>query len=122
MSVSNEFVANEFIANESVSNKPVSDESVFDESGSDNSCDEDGCDYTVSIKLNIPVLVEPKVFTQSGTLSTNQKFQIRIQPNIQISPEVKASITQCVTQESSDRSDTTFPFPELIVEGLFEES
>ncbi|HEY9660954.1 MAG TPA: hypothetical protein V6C65_21070 [Allocoleopsis sp.] len=118
MSISNQSIFNESSFNESSADELISDQSSAD--GTNEQCHADDCGYTVSIKLNIPIQVEPQVFTKAASFCTNQKFQIRIQPDIQISPEVKASITNCVTQGAGDRSDSYFP--ELIVEGLFEDS
>lgn len=111
MSISNQSVSDEFHSDEFLSDQSISD-------SANEQCHADDCGYTVSIKLNIPIQVEPKVFTKAASFCTNQKFQIRIQPDIQMSPEVKASITNCVAQTASDGSDHYFP--ELIVEGLFE--
>ena len=105
----------------SISNESISSESVSNESVSHEQVNEGGCDYTVSIKLNIPIQVEPQVFTKAASFCTNQKFQIRIQPEIQMNPEVKASVTNCVTQTSSDESSNGY-FPELIVEGILEQA
>lgn len=59
---------------------------------------QDACEYTIAIKLNIPIFLEPRVFMKSGVPCTAQKIQVHLEPEIHLTPEVKSAPAVCAPQ------------------------
>ncbi|NJO40644.1 MAG: hypothetical protein HC769_19360 [Cyanobacteria bacterium CRU_2_1] len=59
------------------------------------------CEYTISIKLNVPIFLEPKVLVKSVP-HTTQKVPVHLEPEIYLKPEVSAKPALCVPQNGHD--------------------
>lgn len=79
-------------------------------------CQEEEYDYTIDLKLNIPICLEPRVFTKGLAIHTSQKVKIRIQPNIQIVPETSGAAPNCTFQVDQDQLQS-----EIILAGNLEQ-
>ncbi|MBP5976206.1 hypothetical protein HW132_26615 [Brasilonema sp. CT11] len=55
------------------------------------------CEFTVPIKLNVPILIEPKLVIQPVT-PVREKIQVHLEPDICLKSEVTATPPVCVPQ------------------------
>ena len=80
-------------------------------------CHEEEFEYAIDIKLNIPICLEPRIFTKGLSVHTSQKVKIRIQPNIQIVSDMSGTAPNCNFQVDHNQSQ-----PEIILEGTLEQA
>ncbi len=59
---------------------------------------QNACEFTVAIKLNVPVYIEPQVIMQTTPICASQKLPIHLEPEVYLQPEVKAAPTTCLPQ------------------------
>ncbi|MBR8836486.1 MAG: hypothetical protein DSM106950_21330 [Stigonema ocellatum SAG 48.90 = DSM 106950] len=62
------------------------------------------CEFTVRIKLNIPIEVNPQVLVTPPSV-TEQKIPIYLEPDIYLRPEVSATPPVCLPQSSHNRQN-----------------
>lgn len=62
---------------------------------------ETACEYTVAIKLNVPIFVEPYVLIKPAPCVT-EKFPVYLEPELYLQPEVHAVPPVCVPQETCE--------------------
>ncbi len=60
------------------------------------------CEFSVPIKLNVPILIEPKLSIKSIE-PAREKINVHLEPNIHLRSEVAATPPVCVPQNGYDR-------------------
>ena len=56
------------------------------------------CEYTVPIKLNVPIFIEPHVLIKPCISPVDYKIPVNLEPEIALKPEVKAAPAKCLPQ------------------------
>ncbi len=55
------------------------------------------CEFTIPIKLNIPIEIEPQLVMKAPPCA-HQKLPVYLEPDIYLEPEVQARQPVCLTQ------------------------
>jgi hypothetical protein len=55
------------------------------------------CEFTVPIKLNIPIFIEPTLVIKHAE-PVREKLQVHLEPDVYLRPEVTASAPVCLPQ------------------------
>ncbi|NJO40642.1 MAG: hypothetical protein HC769_19350 [Cyanobacteria bacterium CRU_2_1] len=58
------------------------------------------CEFTIAIKLNVPIFLEPHVLVKSVP-HTTQKVPVHLEPEIYLKPEVSAKPALCLPQHGN---------------------
>jgi hypothetical protein len=66
------------------------------------------CEFTVPIKLNIPIEIEPQLVMKSAG-AVCQKLPVYLQPNIHLEPEVRANSPVCISQNGHNKEQSQVP-------------
>lgn len=66
------------------------------------------CEYTIPIRLNVPLFLEPKVFVKP-TPCVTQKIPVQLEPEILMQPEVKAAPPVCIPQKEQYKHQEELP-------------
>ncbi|HEY9698829.1 MAG TPA: hypothetical protein V6D10_16310 [Trichocoleus sp.] len=65
---------------------------------------ETACEYTIAIKLNVPIFLEPHVLVRPAPC-VKQKFPVYLEPDIYLQPEVQAAPPVCIPQNGYRREE-----------------
>ncbi len=60
------------------------------------------CEFTIPIKLNVPIEIEPKVLMKAPQ-AVKQKVPVHLEPDLYITPELQAEAPVCVTKNGHDK-------------------
>jgi hypothetical protein len=55
------------------------------------------CEFTIPIKLNIPIFIEPTLVIKPVE-PVREKLQVHLEPDVYLRPEVTASAPVCIPQ------------------------
>ena len=59
------------------------------------------CEFTIPIKLNVPITINPQVYVTSVP-SIKQRLPIFLEPDLLIEPEVRANAPVCYPQNDCE--------------------
>ena len=59
------------------------------------------CEFTIPIKLNIPITINPQVYITSVT-AIKQRLPIFLEPDLLLEPEVRAKSPVCYAQNDCE--------------------
>ncbi|MBW4630012.1 MAG: hypothetical protein KME49_32010 [Brasilonema octagenarum HA4186-MV1] len=60
------------------------------------------CEFTVPIKLNVPIFIEPTVAIKAVEPVT-EKVRVHLEPDIYLRPEVAAAAPVCIPQNGYNK-------------------
>ena len=64
------------------------------------------CEFTIPIKLNVPICIEPTLFINSVE-PVREKLHVHLEPDIYLKPEVTATPPVCVPQNGHNKQQPT---------------
>ncbi|MBW4567139.1 MAG: hypothetical protein KME31_03670 [Tolypothrix carrinoi HA7290-LM1] len=59
------------------------------------------CEFTIPIKLNVPITISPQVYV-TPVASIKQRLPIFLEPDLLLSPEVRAKAPVCYPQNECE--------------------
>ena len=71
------------------------------------------CEFTVPIKLNVPITINPQVCINHVPL-TKQIVPVVLQPDLMLEPEVKAKAPQCFPQSECEPQPLPYQSQEVL--------